>query len=103
MCPVILHEVQNELEAAEAETREDLVDILDGLAEVLFHVVFFVQLWPLYIQHCSCTHAVKEKGIIQQISFSLQFCGFGNYTTFTNFSMKYLVMCKVYTDVGGIK
>ena len=26
-----------------------------------------------------------------------------NYTTFTIFSMKYLVMCKVYTDVGGIK
>ena len=25
------------------------------------------------------------------------------YTTFTNFSTKYLVMCKVYTDVGGIK
>ena len=25
------------------------------------------------------------------------------YTTFTNFSMKYLVICKVYTDVGGIK
>ena len=25
------------------------------------------------------------------------------YTTLTNFSMKYLVMCKVYTDVGGIK
>ena len=25
------------------------------------------------------------------------------YTTFTNFSMKYLVMCKVYIDVGGIK
>ena len=24
------------------------------------------------------------------------------YTTFTNFSTKYLVMCKVYTDVGGI-
>ena len=24
------------------------------------------------------------------------------YTTFTIFSMKYLVMCKVYTDVGGI-
>ena len=22
---------------------------------------------------------------------------------YTNFSMKYLVMCKVYTDVGGIK
>ena len=25
------------------------------------------------------------------------------YTTFTNFSTIYLVMCKVYTDVGGIK
>ena len=25
------------------------------------------------------------------------------YTTFTNFSMRYLMMCKVYTDVGGIK
>ena len=25
------------------------------------------------------------------------------YTTFTNFSMKYLAMCMVYTDVGGIK
>ena len=24
------------------------------------------------------------------------------YTTFTNFSMRYLVMCKVYTDVGDI-
>ena len=26
-----------------------------------------------------------------------------HYTTFTNFNMKYLVMCKVYTDVCGIK
>ena len=25
------------------------------------------------------------------------------YTTLTNFSTKYFVMCKVYTDVGGIK
>ena len=25
------------------------------------------------------------------------------YTTFTNFSMKYLTMYKVYTDEGGIK
>ena len=25
------------------------------------------------------------------------------YTTFTNFSMKYHLMCKVYTDEGGIK
>ena len=25
------------------------------------------------------------------------------YTTLTNFSTKYLTMCKVYTDEGGIK
>ena len=25
------------------------------------------------------------------------------YTTLTNFSTKYLMMCKVYTDEGGIK
>ena len=25
------------------------------------------------------------------------------YTTLTNFSTKYLVMCKVYTNIGGIK
>ena len=25
------------------------------------------------------------------------------YTTFTNFSTEYHLMCKVYTDVGGIK
>ena len=25
------------------------------------------------------------------------------YTTFTNFSMEYHLMCRVYTDVGGIK
>ena len=25
------------------------------------------------------------------------------YTTFADFSMKYHLMCKVYTDIGGIK
>ena len=25
------------------------------------------------------------------------------YPIYTNFSMKYLVMCNVYTDIGGIK
>ena len=25
------------------------------------------------------------------------------FTNLTNFSTKYLMMCKVYTDVGGIK
>ena len=28
---------------------------------------------------------------------------FFNYTNFTNFSAKYLLMCKVHIDVGGIK
>ena len=26
-----------------------------------------------------------------------------SYTTLTNFSMNYLMVCKVYTDIGGIK
>ena len=26
-----------------------------------------------------------------------------SYTTLTNFSIKYFVMCTIYTDVGGIK
>ena len=30
-------------------------------------------------------------------------CDFGTYTTLTNFSTKYLMMCKVYSDVGCIK
>ena len=34
---------------------------------------------------------------------SLPCFGSLDYTTFTNLSIKYLVMCKVYTDVGGIK
>ena len=29
--------------------------------------------------------------------------GIGFYTILTNFSTNYLVMCKVYTDVGAIK
>ena len=29
--------------------------------------------------------------------------GFSSYTTFTNFSIIYLVICKVYSDVGGMK
>ena len=33
---------------------------------------------------------------------SVNICS-STYTTITNFSMKYHSMCKVYTDVGGIK
>ena len=32
-----------------------------------------------------------------------QRCIILTYTTLTNLSMKYLMMCKVYTDVGGVK
>ena len=38
-----------------------------------------------------------------QNTYSHKTSGRHFYTTFTNFSMKYLVMCKVYTDVCGIK
>ena len=31
------------------------------------------------------------------------FCFICPYTTLTNFSIKYLAMCNVYTNVGGIK
>ena len=41
----------------------------------------------------------------------MEICNFGGsggpqftfYTTLTNFSTNYLVICKVYTDVGGMK
>ena len=45
-------------------------------------------------------------------SFVIQFWGTSQdipwrdmvfYTTLTHFRIKYLVLCKVYTDVGGIK
>ena len=36
------------------------------------------------------------------IGYSMFCVGHGIYTTLTNFSTKFLVMCKVYTDVGGI-
>ena len=48
----------------------------------------------------------KAKSILierKTINLKTKTCGIYIYTTFTNFSMKYHVMCKVYTDVGGIK
>ena len=47
----------------------------------------------------------KTNQLEQMISPLPDFQDLGSrlYTTFTNFSMKYLVMCKVCTDVGGIK
>ena len=36
------------------------------------------------------------------IKYILNFRAICYYTTLTNFSTNYLVMCKVYTDVGGI-
>ena len=39
----------------------------------------------------------SEEKIISILYMCHQF-----YTTFSNLSMKYLEMCKVYTDVGGL-
>ena len=41
--------------------------------------------------------------IIAKTPFGSSMVDIRIYTTLTNFSTKYLVMCKVYTDVGGIK
>ena len=41
--------------------------------------------------------------LCQFIEDSVPTDGNYHYTTFANFSMKYLAMCKVYTDVNGIK
>ena len=59
------------------------------------------------------TEEIFEKLILKKKSEYVKFWGrlpsmqrvIGNYTspTLTNFSMKYLVMLKVYTDVGGVE
>ena len=40
-----------------------------------------------------------DKGCTLGTGYPLKFI----YTTLTNLSTKYLLLCKVYTDVGGIK
>ena len=47
--------------------------------------------------------SVHQADSVNQPMIPLSERSLGVYTTFTNFSMKYLVMCKVYTDMGGIK
>ena len=47
---------------------------------------------------------IIQKDIEEMIDADCILCSFiCCYTTLANFSTKYLVMCKVYTDVGGIK
>ena len=48
-------------------------------------------------------HGNEQKEIITRSYSSLYIVRIKDYTTITNFSMKYHSMCKVYTDVGGIK
>ena len=57
---------------------------------------------PLFSYH-SKTMMLKMKVDIHVFSAVWHAITRKHYTTFTNFSMKYLVMYKVYTDVGGIK
>ena len=55
--------------------------------------------WPnFYIE--SVLLSKQNLHDFRDITNSVRIC---HYTTFTNLSMKYLVMCKVYTGVGGIK
>ena len=65
----------------------------------------------LYVA-CNCQFDTKlQKCIRMGITIFQNFIGevyhqiYGkkSYTTFTNFSTKYHLICKVYTDVGGIK
>ena len=46
-------------------------------------------------------HSVKQVCSNGKVLFT--YCPNVIYTSFTTFSMKYLVMCIVYTDDGGIK
>ena len=53
---------------------------------------------------CLYSYCIPEKTFTETwYSLQLSEKSYWNYTTFTNFSMKYHLMCKVFTDVGGIK
>ena len=65
---------------------------------VLVAVIFALSWFPFFVM---LLYAVS---IQLQLNTYFQGCRFKlHYTTFTNFSMKYLEMCMVYTDDGGIK
>ena len=68
------------------------IDILEKFYQLHaagFHVtVIFSEICKGYV-------AYNKEGILNEAN--------NYYTTLTNFSTKYLTMCKVYTDVGGIK
>ena len=57
---------------------------------------------------CMLVYIFVTRWALHDILFRLVYLVVGeryvrlNYTTLTNFSTKYLMMCKVYTDVGGI-
>ena len=59
--------------------------------------------WLSSFKHLNLPISTKIPVTIWQIIYMITKFVSWTYTTFTNFSMKYLVMCKVYTDVGGIK
>ena len=49
------------------------------------------------------TYEEKEKRKKKEESNVVTQSYYDHYTTLTDFSTKYLTMCMVYTDVGGIK
>ena len=55
------------------------------------------------IRSASGLHCLLTKKAPQALHNTPPLLGILTYTTLTYFSTKHLVMCNVYTDVGGIK
>ena len=56
-----------------------------------------------FLCHCCPQIPYAKFHIKYPLTFTIILNYITVYTTLTNFSTKYLMMCKVYTDVGGIK
>ena len=59
-------------------------------------------MWHNILSHCEVLN-ISEHWLILWKYFKSKRKIITFYTTLTDNSTKYLVMCKVYTDVGGIK
>ena len=78
---------------------------------ILIHSFISSPMWLYLINHIYTTTWMdflfqinsKSQGQFHKTIQRLLKFIISHYTTLTNFSMKYLTMCKVYTDVGGIK
>ena len=67
-------------------------------AHFFFQNQLFWKYMYYYMNTCMCCNTLSHSGLANVNTRKRMF-----YTTFTNFSMEYHLMCKVYTDVGGIE